>query len=70
MALNIKTICEIIGIPDFYRKDLLEIALTHPSYTNEHQYLTRQQQRQQATEYKRLALLGGQEGIRVKSDMM
>ncbi len=58
MVLNIQAICEKIGIPSFCRNDLLEIALTHPSYIYEDQNLTQQEKKRQTLEYKRLALLG------------
>ena len=58
MNLNISAVTEAIGIPNFNRKELLDIALTHPSYINENTNLTTQQKKQQEIEYRRLALLG------------
>jgi dsRNA-specific ribonuclease len=58
MIVNIEAVKNAIGIADFNRTDLLEIALTHPSYIYENQNLNRQQQIQQEREYRRLAILG------------
>ncbi|MBD2387063.1 NACHT C-terminal helical domain 2-containing protein [Cylindrospermum sp. FACHB-282] len=57
MSINIEAAKQAIGIPDFQRTDLLEIALTHPSQiygTNKNQ----QQKDQQNLNYRRLAILG------------
>ncbi|MCA1991368.1 MAG: hypothetical protein LDL41_04865 [Coleofasciculus sp. S288] len=56
--MNIETVKQVIGIPDFQKTELLEIALTHPSYIYENQSLNRQQQDLQERKYRRLALLG------------
>lgn len=58
MSVNIKTISEALGIPNFNRTDLLDIALTHRSYTNEHHNLIQLPPTQHEIEYRRLALLG------------
>jgi dsRNA-specific ribonuclease len=58
MSVNIEAVKNAIGIADFNRTDLLEIALTHPSHIYEDQNLNRQQQVQQEREYRRLAILG------------
>ncbi|HCF27252.1 MAG TPA: hypothetical protein DEV81_08625 [Cyanobacteria bacterium UBA11049] len=66
MSIDIEAVKKAIGIPEFTRTDLLEIALTHPSkiYHNDdnlnrqQQDLNRQQQDQQEREYRRLAILG------------
>jgi len=58
MSVNIEAVKNAIGIADFNRTDLLEIALTHPSHIYENQNLNRQQQVQQEREYRRLAILG------------
>lgn len=59
MSIDIEAVKKAIGIPEFTRTDLLEIALTHPSkiYQNDDN-LNRQQQDQQKREYRRLAILG------------
>lgn len=50
MTIDIEAVKKAIGIPEFTRTDLLEIALTHPSeIPNQHQ---------QKREYRRLAILG------------
>jgi dsRNA-specific ribonuclease len=56
--LNIEAVKQAIGIPDFKRTELLEIALTHPSHTYEKRHLTQQQKELQEREYRRLAILG------------
>ncbi|HEY9597825.1 MAG TPA: ribonuclease III domain-containing protein, partial [Cyanophyceae cyanobacterium] len=56
--MNIETVKQAIGIPNFKKTELLEIALTHPSYIYENQSLNRQQQDLQERKYRRLALLG------------
>lgn len=58
MSVNIEAVKNAIGIANFNRTDLLEIALTHPSHIYENQNLNRQQQVQQEREYRRLAILG------------
>lgn len=58
MSLNIEAIKIVIGIPNFKQIDLLQIALTHPSYIYENSSLNRQQQEWQEREYRRLAILG------------
>ncbi|MBD2692166.1 ribonuclease III domain-containing protein [Anabaena catenula] len=57
MSINIDSVKQVIGIPDFQKTELLESALTHPSRiyeTNKNQ----QQKDQQEREYRRLAILG------------
>jgi dsRNA-specific ribonuclease len=56
--VDIEAVKKKIGIPDFKRTELLEIALTHPSRINENLALNRQQKDQQECEYRRLAILG------------
>lgn len=58
MSLNIEVIKKVIGIPNFEQIDLLQIALTHPSYIYENPSLNRQQKDLQELEYRRLAILG------------
>ena len=58
MNANIETLKKVIGIPNFKKTDLLDIALTHPSYIYENNTLNRQQQDLQEQEYRRLAILG------------
>lgn len=58
MSLDIEAVKKAIGIREFTRTDLLEIALTHPSKIFENNNLNRQQQEQQECEYRRLAILG------------
>lgn len=58
MSLDIEAVKKAIGIPEFTRTDLLEIALTHPSKVYEYKNLNRQQQERQEREYRRLAILG------------
>lgn len=57
MNIDIETVQKKIGIPNFKRTDLLEIALTHPSRIYEN-YNNRQQQDRQERDYRRLAILG------------
>jgi dsRNA-specific ribonuclease len=56
--MSIETVKQAIGIPEFKKTELLEIALTHPSYIYENNSLNRQQQDRQERKYRRLALLG------------
>ncbi len=58
MSVNIEAIQTAIGIANFNRRDLLQIALTHSSYIYENTSLNRQQQELQEREYRRLAILG------------
>lgn len=58
MILNIEAVKKQLGIPEFNRTDLLEIALTHPSKIYQNDNLNRQQKDQQEREYRRLAILG------------
>lgn len=58
MSLDIEAIKKQIDIPEFTRTDLLEIALTHPSFIYQNDNLNRQQQDNQEREYRRLAILG------------
>ncbi|MEH2283332.1 MAG: ribonuclease III domain-containing protein [Nostoc sp.] len=57
MNIDIETVQKKIGIPNFKRTDLLEIALTHPSRIYEN-YNNRQEQDRQERDYRRLAILG------------
>ena len=54
---QIQAFIQVIGIPDFDEKELLEIALTHPSYIYELN-ADRETQDLQENAYKRLAHLG------------
>lgn len=56
--IDIEAIKEEINILNFKRTDLLEVALTHPSYLYEQQLLTQKQKDSQKREYRRLATLG------------
>jgi dsRNA-specific ribonuclease len=56
--MNIETVKQAIGILNFKKTELLEIALTHPSYIYENNNLNQLQKDQQKREYRRLALLG------------
>ena len=56
--MSIETVKQVIGIPDFKKTELLEIALTHPSHIYENNNLNRQEQDLQERKYRRLALLG------------
>jgi dsRNA-specific ribonuclease len=56
--MSIETVKQAIGIPNFKKTELLEIALTHPSYIYENNNLNQLQKDQQKREYRRLALLG------------
>lgn len=58
MSINIEAIKKVIGIPNFKQIDLLQVALTHPSYIYENNGLNRQKQEWQEREYRRLAILG------------
>jgi dsRNA-specific ribonuclease len=58
MSVNFEAIEKVIGISNFKRIDLLQIALTHPSSVYENTNLNRQQQELQEKEYRRLAILG------------
>jgi len=58
MSANIEAIKKAIGIPNFKQIDLLQIALTHPSYIYENSSLNRQQKDWQERDYRRLAILG------------
>lgn len=58
MSINIEAVKGAIAIPDFKQTNILEIALTHPSYIYENHNLNRQQQDLQEREYRRLAILG------------
>ncbi|MEO8891525.1 MAG: ribonuclease III domain-containing protein [Coleofasciculaceae cyanobacterium] len=58
MSINIEAIKKVIGIPNFKQIDLLQVALTHPSYIYENRVLNRQQQDLQERKYRRLAILG------------
>ncbi len=54
---QIQAFIKVIDIPDFDEKELLEIALTHPSYIYELN-VDREKQDLQEKVYKRLAHLG------------
>lgn len=56
--MRIERIKQVIGISDFKKTKLLEIALTHPSHIYEDNNLNRQEQDLQERKYRRLALLG------------
>jgi dsRNA-specific ribonuclease len=58
MGVNIEAVKQAIALPDFQQTALLEIALTHRSYTNEHPDLIALSPQKQEREYRRLALLG------------
>ncbi|QSJ16260.1 hypothetical protein JYQ62_31670 [Nostoc sp. UHCC 0702] len=57
MSINIARVEQAIGIFNFKRTDLLEIALTHPSRIYENRR-NRELQDKQEREYRRLAILG------------
>lgn len=56
--LRLEAAIQAIGIPRFERIDLLEIALTHPSYVYEKLETSTTQKNEQEREYRRLAHLG------------
>lgn len=56
--MSIERIKQVIGIPDFNKTELLETALTHPSYIYENNNLNLSAKELQKREYRRLALLG------------
>lgn len=56
--MNIKPVQDIIGLPNFKRQELLEIALTHPNFIGEHPKLTPSQQEKRSLESIGLAYLG------------
>lgn len=58
MKIDIETVRGAIAFPDFPDSELLEIALTHPSYIYENNELNRQQKDLQELKYRRYALLG------------
>lgn len=58
MKIDIEAVLGAIAIPNFPESELLEIALTHPSYIYENNELNRQQKDLQELKYRRLALLG------------
>lgn len=58
MGVNIEAVKIALALPDFQQTALLEIALTHSSYTNEHPDLIALSSQRQEREYRRLALLG------------
>ncbi|MBD2452393.1 hypothetical protein H6G76_35920 [Nostoc sp. FACHB-152] len=57
MKINTQAVQQAIQISDFKNPNLLEIALTHPSRIYE-SHINRQQQDEQAREYRRLSILG------------
>ncbi|MEQ8382568.1 MAG: ribonuclease III domain-containing protein [Coleofasciculus sp. A1-SPW-01] len=58
MDINIEAVKKAINIADFNHTELLEVALTHPSYIFEDRNLDKQQQVKQERDYRRLAILG------------
>ncbi|MFW5763987.1 MAG: ribonuclease III domain-containing protein [Coleofasciculus sp.] len=58
MDINIEAVNKAINIADFNHTELLEIALTHPSYIYEDRKLNSQQKVKQERDYRRLAILG------------
>lgn len=58
MDINIEAVKKAINIPEFKHTELLEIALTHPSYLPEDRKLDSQKQVKQERDYRRLAILG------------
>lgn len=56
--MNIETVKQAIGIPNFKKTELLKIALTHSSYIEENNNLTQSEKSLQKREWRRLALLG------------
>jgi dsRNA-specific ribonuclease len=56
--MSIETVKQAIGIPNLKKTELLEIALTHPSYIYENNSLERRDKDLQERKYRRLALLG------------
>jgi dsRNA-specific ribonuclease len=58
MDINIEAVKKAINIPEFKHTELLEIALTHPSYLPEDRNLDSQKQVKQERDYRRLAILG------------
>ncbi|MEQ9355753.1 ribonuclease III domain-containing protein [Coleofasciculus chthonoplastes] len=58
MGIDIEAVKKAIKIPEFKHTELLEVALTHPSYIYEDRNLDKQQQVKQERDYRRLAILG------------
>ena len=58
MDINIEAVKKAINIPGFKHTELLEIALTHPSYIYEDRNLNSQQKDKQECDYRRQAILG------------
>jgi dsRNA-specific ribonuclease len=58
MTIDLEAVRGAIALPDFPEGELLEIALTHPSYIYENNQLNRQQKDLQELKYRRFALLG------------
>jgi dsRNA-specific ribonuclease len=58
MTIDLEAVRGAIALPDFPESELLEIALTHPSYIYENNQLNRQQKDLQELKYRRFALLG------------
>ncbi len=58
MDINIEAVKKAINIADFNHTELLEIALTHPSYIYEDRNLNSQQKHKQECDYRRQAILG------------
>jgi len=56
--VNVEAVKKAIGIPEFKQTELLEIALTHPSYIYENLNLNQYQKNIQEREYRGLAILG------------
>lgn len=58
LGTRLEAVKKLLGLPDFKQIELLEIALTHPSYIYERVGLTQIQKDQQENKYRRLAHLG------------
>lgn len=58
MDINIEAVKKAINIANFNHTELLEIALTHPSYIYEDRNLNSQQKDKQECDYRRQAILG------------
>jgi len=58
MDINIEAVKKAINIAEFKHTELLEIALTHPSYIYEDRNLNSQQKDKQKCDYRRQAILG------------
>ncbi|MFP5270764.1 ribonuclease III domain-containing protein [Coleofasciculus sp.] len=58
MDIDIEAVKNAINIAEFKHTELLEIAMTHPSYIYEDRNLNSQQQDKQECDYRRQAILG------------